>query len=333
MRDTRNEPILTDTYERASDFHPPAECIYVFARSDEDRSTHINHWLSTSTATTIEISTQTPSIFSIVGNSGQYFLRSDSSINSLWSNGNDRSHIFIDITGLTKPVWAALLRSALATDRQVSVVYVEPDSYKLSAAPLEGQIYDLSTRILGIAPLPGFAIFSEQRSEDCIFVPLLGFEGTRFSYLIEQVQPKYDQIIPVVGCPGFKPWYVFETYLGNKRALTDTSAWQSIRYAQGNCPFSCYYLLDEISQSNPRKLLKVAPIGTKPHALGAVLFALSSRHPTELVYDHAIHKMGRTDGSDRLLIYHVSAIASGTGTQRFSRTQAAREMRQSRKPL
>jgi hypothetical protein len=49
-------------------------------------------------------------------------------------------------------------------------------------------------------------------------------------------------------------------------------------------------------------------IGTKPHALGAVLFSLMSGCPTELVYDHPIRKPGRTDGTERLLVYHVSAI-------------------------
>ena len=57
--------------------------------------------------------------------------------------------------------------------------------------------------------------------------------------------------------------------------------------------------------------MKIAMVGTKPHALGAVLFALTNPARAELIYDHPIRKPGRTGGSDRLLVYHVGAIASG----------------------
>jgi len=54
-------------------------------------------------------------------------------------------------------------------------------------------------------------------------------------------------------------------------------------------------------------------IGTKPHALGAVMFALTSPSRIELIYDNPIRKEGRTDGLDRLLVYHVGAITAGAG--------------------
>jgi hypothetical protein len=219
--------------------------------------------------------------------------------------------VYIDITGLSHPTWAALIRSAIASRLEVRVVYVEPNRYKRSSAPLEGQIYDLSSRIAGIAPMPGFATIAH--SDESLFVPLLGFEGARFRHAIEHVQPSQGKVVPIIGLPGFKPWYVFETYSGNRAALEETDAWQHVQYAPANCPFSCFYLLQQLAQKNPLTLLKVAMIGTKPHALGAVMFALTSSNRIELIYDNPIRKPGRSDGSDRLLVYHVGAITAGSG--------------------
>jgi hypothetical protein len=212
--------------------------------------------------------------------------------------------VYIDITGLRHHVWAALLRSALRTRVRVAVVYVEPTDYRPSLTPTEGEIYDLSERIEGISPLPGFARLRDAGQRVC-FVPLLGFEGTRLAYLIEQVEPPGEKIVPIVGVPGFRPEYPFTTYLGNRSALLATKAWQNVYFAQANCPFSLFYRLQEISQRYADHTLKIAPIGTKPHAVGAILYAMVCPEVVELVYDHPIRKAERTIGSARLLVYHV----------------------------
>jgi hypothetical protein len=309
MRAIRDEPILTDTYGIAEDFLPSANSIYIYAQNTEQRSNHLARWrASTLNVLFYEIDRETQSEFHIVGNDQTFLLRSAASLAQLWKGLAPQTRIYIDITGLTHPVWAALLKSATYANLEVLAVYVEPGRYARSTAPVEGQIYDLSSRISGIAPLPGFAVLSQRVSGDFVFIPLLGFEGTRLRHLIEQVQPGYDRIYPVIGSPGFKPWYVFETYLGNKSALIETVAWQAVRYAPANCPFTCYYLLEEIAQLNPSSAMKIALVGTKPHALGAVIFALATRSKTELIYDHPIRKPGRTEGADRLHVYHVSSL-------------------------
>ena len=81
-----------------------------------------------------------------------------------------------------------------------------------------------------------------------------------------------------------------------------------MRFATANDPFSLYYLLQDIADENRDDLLKIAPIGTKPHALGAVLFAITNPQKVELVYDHPIRKAKRTQGFSRLLVYHVSTF-------------------------
>ncbi|CAE6816114.1 hypothetical protein R69776_05918 [Paraburkholderia nemoris] len=309
MRATKDVPILTDTYESAADFRPVGNCIYVFASAGEARAKHMESWRASAGAVRFcEVEAEDFDQFRIKETGETLSLRSAVQLASVWNGLDDDATIYIDITGLTHAVWAGLLKSAIREKKRVFAVYVEPDQYSRSAAPVEGQVYDLSTSIQGIMPLAGYAVLSPKNNVDFTFVPLLGFEGTRLRHVIEQVQPGYERITPVIGSPGFKPWYVFETYLGNRAALMETEAWQAVRYAPANCPFSCFYLLQEIAAGTNAGSLKIALVGTKPHALGAVLFALTSTTPTELVYDHPIRKAGRTNGTARLHVYHVSAV-------------------------
>lgn len=311
MPDIRREPIPTETFESAELFRPSAGSIYIYGISHEDRSGHVSSWRdSTVDVRFTEIFQESQATFRASGSEADFFLRSSRSLDMLFDGCPRGGQVYIDITGLTHPVWAAILRAALVARFNVLVVYVEPNRYARSTAPVEGQIYDLSMRIRGIAPMPGFTWISNTAT-DFVFVPQLGFEGTRLRHVIEQVQPSSGRIVPIIGAPGFKPWYVFETYAGNKAALEEEASWQAAEFAPANCPFSCYYLLQDIARRHPLAALKVAMIGTKPHALGAVLFAITNPEKIELVYDHPIRKAGRTGGADRLYAYHVSAIAGG----------------------
>jgi hypothetical protein len=303
------EPILTESFDDIDLFIPLPGSTYIFADNGEARSKHLQGWMNGSVDVTfMEVKDQTPSSFNVDILS---FMSRRLSDMELFIEKIETRLVYLDITGLMHAVWAPILKALVQSGKEVKATYVEPDEYTRSTAPLEGQIYDLSASISGTAPLPGFAVLSQSLSTDFIFVPLLGFEGMRFRYLIEQVQPSNEHIVPIVGLPGFKTWYVFETYLGNAPALRETKSWQSVRYASANCPFSCFYLLRDIATEFPSHLMKIAPIGTKPHALGAIMFALSASAPIEIVYDNPIRKLGRTFGSDRLFVYNISAVLNG----------------------
>ena len=236
-------------------------------------------------------------------------LRNRSELQGFWQRVQ-RDSCYLDITGLPHHVWAPLLKIGLESELSVRAVYAEPAEYRFHSHPTPSEIFDLSERIEGIAPIPGFALLSDERDEVAsVFVPLLGFEGARFSFVLEQVQPPGDKIVPIIGVPGFRPEYPFYAYQGNRLPLWDNSSWQHARYAIANCPFSLYYALEDIVEQYPGDRVKVALIGTKPHALGAVLFALSSSGSVELVYDHPIRKAKRTEGAARVLVYYVSDFA------------------------
>jgi hypothetical protein len=220
------------------------------------------------------------------------------------------NEIYLDITGLAHHVWAPILRAAIVEKSCLWAVYVEPGEYTRTTTPTEGTIYDLSESTSGIEPLPGFATLRDVDAEHYAFVPLLGFEGTRLIHVSEHVQAPGDATVPVVGVPGFRPEYPFVSFKGNRKPLLDGGYWVNVRYATANCPFDLFFALRGVMREFQRSYLRVAPIGTKPHGLGAVLFALSAEDRVELIYDHPIRKAGRTTGSARLCLYDISTFVA-----------------------
>ena len=308
----RDRPFFTDIIATAADFRPEAGAAYVLRRLPrEERGGHVEHWRAGAASTDfvwVVNEEQTYVEVEVRGDIHRVALRSRDQLRKLWETIGSQL-IYIDITSLRHGTWAPLLKTGLSTGANIRVVYVEPEKYRPSLTPTGGEIYDLSERIQGIAPIPGFASLSDNVDNFC-FVPLLGFEGTRVSHLVEHVQPLANRTIPVVGVPGFSAEYPFATYLGNQNPLIETRGWQNVRFAAANSPFSLFYVLEDIEAEYPGHLLKIAPVGTKPHALGAVLFSLISSGSVELVYDHPMPRVQRTEGTARLLTYHISAFVA-----------------------
>ena len=313
MLPIRDCPLLTNEYSGWGEFGLPARSIYAFRDSGEPRSRLPAEWQAQhDDVTFVEVSEEgiTDVTFSLAGVERRAALRSITQLQRLLVE-IEHSLVYIDITGLSDHVWAPLLRAAMLRGDDVRVVYVEPEEYKFSEARKEGEIFDLSERIRGISPLPGFFSLAEPVDEAATsFVPILGFEGNRLKYAIEQVQPPGGKVVPIIGVPGFRPEYPFHTYLANSHALMKGAVWQYVRFAIANSPFSVFYVLQEIAAERPSDLLKIAPIGTKPHALGAVLYALFSKASVELVHDHPIPNPDRTTGMGKILMYDITALVS-----------------------
>lgn len=310
----RHQPALTERHDTLEDFTPAAGSVYVFATSPEERSAHSAEWEGrASNVRFVRLAGEEKGVATFAVGGGQAVsLRSASQLRAFWSQfGHCR--LYIDITGFGHHVWAPLLRAAAAVSNDIAVVYVEPANYAQSATPTEGEIFDLSERITGIAPLPGFASFSVGDESDFHLVVFLGFEGTRFAYLLENVQPLADRVIPVVGVPGYRPEFPFYAYHGNRTALLTSQAWRYAQYVTANCPFRVFYLLEGLA-AKVGTPLKVAPIGTKPHSVGAVLYAIAQEASVELVYDHPVRTDKRTVGASRALVYHVGHLLESRRT-------------------
>ncbi len=310
MRYRIEEPLFTTVLDDVSSLHLPSGSLYITGTSVEERSEHTAKWEAASPG--IEFvrlleEDRSKVTVSWAGQNATLRLRSANDFQEFLAQTR-HTQVYLDITGLPHHVWAPILRAIRVRSEPSVCVYVEPGDYRFSATPTEASIFDLSESIQGIEPLPGFVSLAATPDEDGVFVPLLGFEGARFAFMTEAVQPNWDAICPIIGVPGFRPEYPFYSYLGNRLQLAETRAWQNVRYAAANCPFSVYHVLGAIAADDPTQRLRIAPIGTKPHALGAVLYCLDHPLSTEILYDHPVRKAKRTHGTSRVCLYDLSLL-------------------------
>lgn len=214
--------------------------------------------------------------------------------------------LYLDISGLAHHVWAPLFSAARKAKRALHVVYAEPESYQPHPSPASPTVFDLSLDF-HVAPLPGFARLAGPSDETkTLLVALLGFEGNRPSHLASEID-SVPVVVPVVGVPGFRMEYPAFTVACNRTFLEEYRAHGNIRWARASCPFEAFATLTELKEEYPDYYMYVAPVGTKPHSLGAVWFALENPTTTELLYDHPERKPGRTKGLGLIHVYEIAA--------------------------
>lgn len=225
----------------------------------------------------------------------------------LWASTFNGRPVYVDITGLGHQVWMPLVKVLIETAFQVYCIYSEPEKYTINPNPRPGEFYHLSDRVREFIPIPTMARIPSRRSSSSILLPLLGFEGPRFRHLIEKLEPSERDVSPIIGVPGFEIDYPFHTYEGNAEVLSTSRSWQRVRYVDAACPFALFEAIQTIRRAAPDRLLQLAAIGTKPHALGALLFAISDGN-CEILHDHPIRKLNRTSGASKCHVYDVTAF-------------------------
>jgi len=290
-------------------YRPPLGSAYLYAVTTEDRSAQAVRLRSEVPTTTFhELREPEDSAFETDVVDHEYVQVRDARQVASFLASLGAHHIVLDITGLKHTSWAPLVKVALETRAELTVVYHEPEQYALSPSPRIGDFYDLSESTDGIGPLPLFVNIAEVDEASVVYVPLLGFEGQRSAFMHERVGLDARRMYPIIGLPGFRLEYPFEAFIGNSQLLRETKGYRDVRFARSNCPFSLFLRLEEIRSQHPDAMMRVGLTGTKPHALGAVLFALSDPGPVELVYDHVRRKARRTAGTDRCVVYRLSAF-------------------------
>lgn len=282
--------------------------LYMYTYDPEDRSKFCAHALKANNSDTdfVEVSVDKEDMMTVEGKEEKISLSSSNEVMTFITTYNP-TVIYIEVTGMSCRLAAPIMRYALEFGMEVQVVYSEPLQYRLPEFKREGLNEDLSESFDGVNPLPGFARVLPHRTEP-LLVTLLGFEGGRFSYIVSVQQPSYDKIRPVVGVPGYRIDYPFESYWGNRHSLMQTKSWERVTYAEANSIVDSFMTLKKISYDNRDPEMVIAPIGTKPHAIGAILYAIKNPRKVEIVYDNPIRSLHRTDGIGRILVCNVTKL-------------------------
>ena len=310
--------LYTKIYSNISDFRPLSNSVYIYGYSPEGRSHMVDELKCTySDIVFVELELIEEEKDAVIDKAtgSKYFLRSSNSIKALFEVYCSLT-VYIDTTGLNNRVSASLLNNAVKISKEknlnIKILYAEPYTYKIKQFKSEGVFNDLSEKIEGIDPLPGFASIMPD-SVEMKFIALLGFEGGRFTHLLENIQPPIDNIIPVIGVPGFRIEYPFVAAWGNRQPLGETKSWNNIKYVSANSLVDVFFLLSKIKKrmSTNTKLV-IAPIGTKPHAIAAILFAIKYPKDVEIVYDNPKRTIRRTDGIGKILESDINSLLTET---------------------
>lgn len=284
--------------------------LYIYAHDPEDRSVFCAQklQLNNTHAKYVELNydDENDSISIVGGAYSSFSLYSTLKLSEFFAPYKDYV-IYLEVTGLSCRVAAPIMKYAMENDLEVRIVYAEPFSYKIKEFHKMGLNKDLSETVNGIDPLPGLISLIPHK-ESPLFVVMLGFEGGRFSQIIQDQNPDNDKIIPVLGVPGYKMNYPYISLLGNKSQILNTGCWQTIKYAEANSIVDSYMLLQKLSYKNRDPEMVVAPIGTKPHAIGAILYSLKHPNKVEIVYDNPKRSVHRTDGIGKVLVCNITKL-------------------------
>lgn len=197
--------------------------------------------------------------------------------------------VVVDFSVMIKPYTFILLKylSDILDLERIYLLYTEPASYHKSRAKIvpDGSNY-FTKGSIKTGEIPSYS-GSKDLSKKKALIVLLGFEGERAVEVVRAVES--DITIPINGFPAYRPEFKDISIVSNEELLWESEIFKNLDYAPANDPFETKKVLEKIySQYSDRYNISVAPLGTKPMALGSCLFALQHKdcriiypYPTE----------------------------------------------------
>ena len=176
--------------------------------------------------------------------------------------------VLIDITSIRIPEMFTLLKyiKIASEDIHLSIAYSTPFDYEFEAEPFTS--YHSYYGNLNTIDLMGFGGISDDMSHSQMII-FLGFEGVLSEKVNEDVV--YNKLTLVNNIPSFYEKYKDISVINNYNLLT--SRHEKMAFVPANNPFETYnYLTEQLLDNEPAC---VAPLSTKPVALGVCLYALT----------------------------------------------------------
>jgi len=200
----------------------------------------------------------------------------------------DKIKIAIDFSVMVKPYYFLLLRYLYEyiKPQRIFLIYTEPASYNQKLPFFSNKTRNTFTK--GRIDTCEIPTFSGQNylSKTTALIILLGFEGQRATEIVNSISQQ--MIIPVNGFPSYRPEFKDISILSNDDLFKEESTFDALQYAPSHDPFETYNVLKTILMKHQDKNnIAIAPLGTKPMALGACFLGLEFRE-CRIVYPYPL---------------------------------------------
>jgi hypothetical protein len=170
----------------------------------------------------------------------------------------------------------------------VGFIYSEPGLYDGT----ERQ-FGLSDAVVGYKAIPGYAVILDE-DEDQQGVFFLGYEGERLDQAFEDLKLNPGRCSVVFGVPAYRPGWEMNAFANNARVMRERNIGGGVDFCAATSPGAAIQVLSNRLQTcGTEAQLQVAPIGTKPHAIGVAVFADLHRD-IGILYDHPTRRDGRS---------------------------------------
>ncbi len=196
--------------------------------------------------------------------------------------------------------------------QEIDIIYVEPGEYKRprSNLLLHRRDFELSSSVPGYRAIPGNAILlGDRKPQKGVF--FLGFEDARLLRAFEDLQMINSERTAIVfGVPAFRAGWESDSLANNISVISEKKVLGGMHFCGAENPAAVVELLSDIYAGlSADERLFLAPIGTKPHGVGAALF-LTEHTNVGVIYDHPHRKSGRSSDFGNWHVYSINAIGS-----------------------
>lgn len=190
--------------------------------------------------------------------------------------------------------------------KTLDVLYIEPGEYTTTGTSNSnpGTSYNLSEEISGYVGIPGLSHQIDE-ADNNRYIFFVGFEAVRLTRAFDEQNVNKELSCIVFGVPAFKTNWESNSFINNIRAIGDNNLKDRIFFAPADNPQASFDILNDESKRSDSERLVIAPIGTKPHAIGACVFIAANDNLSSLLYDHPIKKQARSAGVGKKHLYRV----------------------------
>jgi hypothetical protein len=224
-----------------------------------------------------------------------------------WLDGLQPRSLILEATTLGLPEILLSVHAAIRIGlHQLTLLYLEPLQYNAprEEIAIHRRDFDLSDEITGYTAIPGWGfILDETAPQQTVFC--IGYEGHRLDQAFEQLSINPDHTSVVLGVPAFRPGWEMNTFANNIRVMRERKLRGGVEFCAADNPAAVYELLAERHRAaGARQQFFVAPIGTKPHGIGAALFACVF-DDVGVLYDHPKRRADRTNDVGRWHLFTI----------------------------